>query len=289
MNTLVIGSSHVNSLQAAKKEADKQKFGTIRFLTTSQWSLLSCGTAVNDNKLALAQDPIDLLSNLNKDVSLRKNENQGRYLEHKDGEIRPIAGNIRDLYQPGKPDEYPFANEKVDKVIIIFYTSFNTHYDQIIEFANYHEGYVLSSTVCSEIANLGGNNNQELSWGPHVFKKGRKIGDIRVNFSELEAYKQIASLYNDAEKVVCIPPPKYCANNADYDVEKYNAGLRVFKGVLDNLLHKWSYSICLFPEEVLDSTGVHSDLSYSVNPDKKDPHKNSNYGRLLWKKLDELF
>ncbi|NVK56022.1 MAG: hypothetical protein HWE26_10425 [Alteromonadaceae bacterium] len=289
MNTLIIGSSHVNSLQASRNDADKEKFGSIRFLTTSQWSLLSCGTAVKENQLTLARDPIALLSNLNEDFPVKLNEEQRRYFEHQDGEIRAIAGNIRELYQPSNPDVYPFAGEKVDKVIIIFYTAFTTHYERMIEFAKYHEGYALSSAVCSEIPNLGGNNNQELHWGPHIFRNGSRVGDIRVRFSELETCKQIASLYPDAEKVVCIPPPKYCTDNANYDAEKYHAGLNIFKGVLDNLLSKLSYSICFFPEEVLDSTGVHCDLSYSVNPDTRDPHKNGRYGKLLWKKLEALF
>ena len=293
-NTLVIGTSHVNSLAAARAEAGPV-FGDVRFLTSSLWSLSAVGTTVRDGRLALREDPIAFLEGLSSECQVVPDTDQSGQLlyRRRDGQANNIATNVRDFYDPENPDAETPTDTPPDLVVAVLTPRGpSTDPDWVAQFDAFDEGYSISLAVAEHIELLGGQPDEPLplNWGVHVFG-GHAVADLHVRFSCLNTLQQIASLYPDARKVFCIQPPYFSRTKTAQSAERRAAHARrleKYLGIVRGIYAEIGFEVCPFPIDCLDESGEWLDIEYSIRPRKMNRHLNAAYGQRLWREIERM-
>jgi hypothetical protein len=144
-------------------------------------------------------------------------------------------------------------------------------------------------SVARDVPALGGRlpDKTPLTFGPHIFD-GEAVAPIYQRFVLLDTLMQLRTLYPNASKVLCLPPPPYgpsVSTSTRTRTVEYKQYLGIYLGIIQRIYAKCDFKIIPFPFECLDESGIYTHIRFSLNPEIGDMHKNKEYGVLLWNEI----
>jgi len=291
MTVLVLGSSHVNSLMLARKLGRSLFDEELHFLHASIEAWRISPLEVVNNNFQFRKDPLALLCS-HENVSKTQADDNGVIWVTKKGSEAPVRvpNNIRQL------EGVPIRDAGDISVIVLIGVFPNPVSD------SYFENYDFCSNQASPERQL--LSDEALLAIEHPVTGNYASQRVRNSVTEylgppalgnqLEGKKllqELADHYPGARKyLVGFQPalaPLKMEVAEDQKVELIRRRIN-FNSLWNCMCSTYGWEFVTPPVQAMDENQLFIRRKFSIDPDKDDPHLNSEYGELLWNKLFEI-